>query len=271
MGFARIKHMAITSDNCALLGRFYQALFGMTSFAGAAADSAAAVSDGYVGLNLNPRAPGRQAGFDHFGFEIDDVDTVQRRLREAYPTVNLLKRPSNRPFAGLSTHDPAGNVFDLSQRGMENRGDVYAAETDARPAGARISHFVLRVMDPPGIARFYQDVFELQPQDRDSADANWYLTDGKVTLVIAPWNIMDYAGSGIERPALDHLGFAVPDLGRFREELEAMVRRNPALAPGWLGVGPESEVRLGLLRKCKRGQYQLADPDGVLIDVGEAA
>ena len=122
---ARLKHVAIVSSNFAIEGRFYEALFGMKPFSGSRADSASAVSDGYVGLNVNPRAPGRQAGFDHFGFEVDNVDEIQRRVNEGFPGVTLLKRPSNRPFAGISMHDPAGNVFDLSQKGMTNRADVY--------------------------------------------------------------------------------------------------------------------------------------------------
>ena len=43
--------------------------------------------------------------------EVEDVETVYDRLRKSYPTVKWLKRPSNRPFAGISTHDPDGNVF----------------------------------------------------------------------------------------------------------------------------------------------------------------
>src|SRR6476661_9006054 len=83
------------------------------------------VGDGYVGLNINPRKAGRPAGLDHFGLEVDDVEAVRARLRERYPAVQVLARPSTRPFAGVSTHDPDGNLFDLSQRTMENRASVY--------------------------------------------------------------------------------------------------------------------------------------------------
>src|ERR671929_527788 len=133
---ARIKHIAIVSDNFALAGRFYEAVFGMRTSPESRPESAVNCTDGYVGLNINPRKPGRQAGFDHFGFEVDDVDAIFRRVDEAYPTVRYLRRPSNRPFAGISMHDPAGNVFDLSQHGMTNRADVYAATegtTDRTP------------------------------------------------------------------------------------------------------------------------------------------
>jgi predicted enzyme related to lactoylglutathione lyase len=265
---AKLKHLALTSSNMALVGRFYQELFGLTSFPGRRADGAVAATDGYVGMNVNPRAPGRQAGFDHFGFEVDDVETIFARVAEAYPMVRHVKRPSNRPFAGISMHDPAGNVFDLSQRGMSNREDVYAATEDTTERTPRhLRHFTLRTLDAAGIARFYRDVFDLQEQPKDAADPNHYLSDGVVTLVIAPWVITDYQGSGIERPALDHLGFHVESLEQFQADLDALVRRDPALKPAPLGVGPESTVRKTLLATCRFGQLRLADPDGVLIDV----
>ncbi len=164
-------------------------------------------------------------------------------------------------------HDPAGNVFDLSQRGMTNRADVYAATEDRSDRTPRhLRHIALRALDPVGIARFYRDVFDLAEQPKAADDPAHYLSDGVVTLVVLPWSIADYFGSGIERPALDHLGFHVESLDGFRADVEALVRRNPALAPGPLGVGPESEVRKGLLASCRFGQYQLANPDGVLID-----
>jgi len=265
---ARLKHVAIVSNNYAILGRFYEALFGMQSFKGGRPDGAAAVTDGYVGLNINPRAPGRQAGFDHFGFEVDDVDTIFRRVDEAYPTVSYLRRPSNRPFAGISMHDPAGNVFDLSQRGMTNRADVYAAtERQSERTPRHLRHITLRTVDPAGVAGFYRDLFDLAEQPKAADDPACYLSDGVVTFVIAPWNIADYAGSGIERPALDHLGFHVEDLDQFQADVEALAGRNPTLRPGPLGLGPESTIRKGLLATCRLGQQQLADPDGVLIDV----
>ena len=104
--FAQIKHMAIVSSNVNHEGDFYRDLFGMKRSGLARAGGAVVVRDGYIGLNLNPRAPGRQAGFDHFGFEVQDVELVFSRLKEKYPKVQVLKRPGNRPFAGISTHDP---------------------------------------------------------------------------------------------------------------------------------------------------------------------
>lgn len=265
--FAQIKHMAIVSENYALMGKFYEAAFHMRTSRGARATNAVVVGDGYVGLNINPRRAGRQAGFDHFGFEVADVETVFARFREKYPSVTVLKRPGNRPFAGLSTHDPAGNVFDLSQRGMENRADVY--EDGDWNQDRAIHHFALRTVMPEALAQFYVDVFELQAQEKPAGDSNFYLSDGKVTFIIMPWNINDYLGSGIERPAIDHLGFKVENVEEFKRGLQTIVGTNPRLSPSPVGAGPEGQARLKLFSKCPYGKFQLADPDGVLIDVTE--
>ncbi len=265
--FAKIKHMAVVSDNYPLVGKFYEAVFKMRTSERSRPESAVTVGDGYVGLNINPRRAGRQAGFDHFGFEVDDVDTVFGRFKEKYPSIGVLSRPNNRPFAGISTHDPAGNVFDLSQKGMENRTDVYE-DGDWQQTRA-ISHFALRAVMPETLAQFYIDVFELRLTEKPAGDKNFYLSDGRVTLMIMPWEITDYDGTGIERPALDHLGFKVENLNAFKESLAALTAKNHHLSPSPIGAGPEGKARLELFKKCPFGKYQMADPDGVLIDVSD--
>src|SRR4026207_1024474 len=130
---ARLKHIALISDQYALQGRFYEAAFGMRTAEDTRPERAVTVSDGAVGLNINPRKAGRPAGLDHFGVEVEDVERVCARLRERYPAVQILKRPSTRPFPGISTHDPAGNLFDLSQKSMENRTSVYVEPPREQP------------------------------------------------------------------------------------------------------------------------------------------
>jgi catechol 2,3-dioxygenase-like lactoylglutathione lyase family enzyme len=264
---ARIKHIAIVSDNFAMAGRFYEAVFGMRTSPESRPESAVNCTDGYVGLNINPRKPGRQAGFDHFGFEVDDVEAVFERARQRFPECQHLRRPSNRPFAGISMHDPAGQVFDLSQEGMANRGGVYVMNEGAGSQGPRVKHFMLRSVVPDQVAEFYRTVLELDEVDR--ADSTHHLTDGVVTLVVAPWRISDYSGSGIERPALDHIGFEVDSLTEFQANAKRITSRNSQLAPRQIDIGSEGEVRLKLLATCRYGQVQLSDPDGVLLDVNE--
>jgi predicted enzyme related to lactoylglutathione lyase len=267
--FAKLKHVAIVSDQYTLLGRFYEGMFGMKPSQNARPFGAVVVRDGYVGMNINPRKgkAGRQAGLDHFGFEVEDMDTVYDRLKKDYPSVKVLKRPSTRPFAGVSTHDPAGNVFDLSQSQMENRGDAYV-EAD-REQKRHVKHLALRAVDPAGLAKFYRNVFELTEMEKPAGDPNFYLSDGKVVFVIMPWDITDFAGTGIERPALDHIGFKVESVAAVKSELEKVKRERAVMAPNPTGAdaGPEGEARLKLFAKCPLGQFHMSDPDGVLIDV----
>ena len=88
-------------------------------------------------------------------------------------------------------------------------------------------------------------------------------------MVIIPWKITDYAGTGIERPALDHLGFVVESLDQFQADIERLKGTDPTLAPRAMRAGAEGAARQKLFMSCRYGQYQLADPDGVLIDVSE--
>ena len=140
--FAKINHMAITSDHYALNGKFYEALFGMKPSSKPRPARAVVLGDGYVGLNIIPRRDGRGSGLDHFGIEVDDIDLAMARMHELDPTVEVVKRPATRPFAAFSGHDPDGNVFDLSQKDMEHRKDIYT-ENDWEQERT-ISHFAIR-------------------------------------------------------------------------------------------------------------------------------
>ena len=264
---AKLKHVALVSDNYALQGKFYEAAFGMRTAADTRPERAVTVSDGYVGLNINPRKPGRPAGLDHFGLEVDEVEPVLERLRKKYPQVELVKRPSTRPFAGISTHDPAGNVFDLSQRDMSNRTSVYVEAE--KPAERTITHFALRTLQAEQLAEFYAEVCGLQFSKRRPGEANFYLSDGRVTLVLIPWRITDYEGTGISRPGPDHIGFEVESLAAFKERLAQLGDNNPHLRAQTL-AGPEGEARMQLFERCcPLGSYRIADVDGVLLDIAE--
>ena len=260
---AKLKHIALVSDNYATQGKFYEAAFGMRTAADPRPERAVTVGDGYVGLNINPRKPGRPAGLDHFGLEVEEVAPVLARLKKH--GVEVVKRPSTRPFAGISTHDPDGNIFDLSQHDMENRTSVYV-ETE-KPAPRHISHFALRTLHPETLVDFYSDV-GLAPVK--GKHGNFHLTDGRVTLVLMPWRISDYEGTGIVRPGPDHIGFEVESLDAFKKRLQELGDNNPHLRARML-AGREGEARLKLFASsCSLGELRIADVDGVLLDVAEA-
>jgi catechol 2,3-dioxygenase-like lactoylglutathione lyase family enzyme len=267
--FAKINHVAIVSENYARSALFYQAVFGMRTSDKTRVGSAQTVGDGYVGLNINPRRAGRAAGLDHFGIEVEDAEAAFERIAKKYPSVKWLQRPSNRPFAGISTHDPDGNMFDISQKTMTNRTSVYREQEAGGGVNLRhIDHVALRTMRPDDMAEFYRDVFELVPGNKGVGDRNHYLSDGHMTLVIMPWDITDYAGTGIITAGMDHIGFKVESVEKLKDDVGRLAADNPLLAPAPVGTGAEGKKLLELFqRSCPLGQHQMADCDGVLIDV----
>jgi predicted enzyme related to lactoylglutathione lyase len=266
--FSKLNHLAITTDQYTVLGMFYRAYFGMKVSGDTERErSAISVGDGYVGVTLIPRRPGRRGGLDHFGIEVADFDKACSRIAAKYPDIEIVKRPGNRPFASFSTHDPAGNYFDLSQQGHENRAEVY--DQAEWKQDNTIGHFAIRVREPERVAGFYSDVFELEARNAPAEGNGYQLTDGRITLVILPWKISDFNGSGIEQPALDHIGFRVPDLDAFKKHVDKLNRSNPQLAPRTIDFNDEGKARLALFQRCPHGEFHLADPDGTLIDVAE--
>ena len=266
--FGKLNHLAITTDNYTLLGMFYRAALGLKASGDTAREiGAISVGDGYLGMTLIPRRGGRKAGLDHFGIEVEDLEKVRAKVAKKYPDIEIVKRPGNRPFASYSAHDPAGNYFDLSQPGHENRAEVYAKSEWQQDT--TFSHFALRARDAQRVADFYVDVFELEARNLPAEDGGYQLTDGRMTMAILPWKISSFNGAGIEQPGMDHIGFRVPSLDAFKAHIDKLAKTNICLAPKPIDFDSEGAARLALLKKCPHGSVQLADPDGTLIDVEE--
>ena len=271
----RIQHAAIVSENFVREARFFEAAFGMKrSKPGSEEEQkairtnyAVSVSDGYVGVTIIGRKPGYVPGLHHFGVDVDDVSEAMARIKKKYPEVAVLKRPSNRPFATYGAHDPEGNYFDLTQEGMSNRRDVYVESQREQPR--RIHHIKLRVMNAPRIAEFYRDLFDLREEDKALEDPNFYLTDGQVRLIVAPWKMSDFEGAGIERPGIEHIGFKVESVEAVKKELAALREADPEMRERIIAEPSEGERRVALIASCRHGQFQCSSPDGVFVDVLE--
>ena len=266
--FAKINHVAIVSEKYALLASFYESLFGMQRSPGGKINRAITVGDGYVGLNINPRKAGRPAGLDHFGVEVEDVETVFDRMKTKYPNADWVQRPSTRPFAGITANDPDGNVFDLSQKKMANRAGIYVENEKAARHDRHISHVAMRTLRPDEMARFYVDVLQFSEQNAKPGDPNHYLSDGKMTLMIIPWRIKNYLGTSILPTGMDHLGFTVENVDKLKEDVDELVGINPVMNPIPVGKGKESGARLDLLKQqCPIGEHFLSDPDFTMLAV----
>jgi catechol 2,3-dioxygenase-like lactoylglutathione lyase family enzyme len=264
--FARINHMAMISPQYPLLERYYRSLFGFVNSKANDSEASTVVSDGNVGLNILPRRDGYVGGIDHFGMVVESMDQVEERMKKASAKAGVVKRPSTRPFAAYSGHDPDGNVFDLAEKNGENLKDVYA-ERDEEERDAMFHRFAIRTVNAEEAAEFYADVFELQLANRKEGDPNYHLTDGKVTLSLMPWKIEEFVGTSIKRPGPDHIGIKVKDLDHFKSEMKRIGEKNSFLASRPLGGSDEANRRRDFFARNATGKLQISDPDGNWLDV----
>jgi len=267
--FTKIRHIAIYTENHDRMARFYKTVFGMKKITEGMTDEhgnynkeRGHLSDGVIGLALLQRQPGFSAGLDHFGLEVEDVQTVRERLKQYYPDVTVAQSQSHVPFAGLRTHDPDGNQFDLSQKGMANVREGYLEEGWDQPRW--INHIAIRSARLAQLAEFYQKVFELRPVEGLSGDNSYYVSDGKVSIALRPWDMISYRGL---MAGLDHFGFKVENLEQTKKDFDSLASSAPSSAARTIAIGRDGPVRQKNLEACRLCRYALSDPDGVLLDL----
>lgn len=119
---------------------------------------------------------------------------------------------------------------------------------------ARLVHLAVKVDDLERAAAFWEGVFGFKRADvqRKRGHTSCHLSDGHFDLALIQYDSEEtieagWAGPG---PRIHHLGFAVPDLDRTREEL---VRNGCALLSQW-GVLP----------------IKFRTPHGIVAEVGPA-
>jgi catechol 2,3-dioxygenase-like lactoylglutathione lyase family enzyme len=132
---ARIRHLAIYTDDPEKLARFYVEVFGLTQTQASpevpgVTGRALWLSDGYMEVAIiAPHDPKTPRGLNHFGFtlEPDERDGVYRRLAEHDRAPS--RPPPGRPYIEDAARDVDGNKFDLSTSGLRS-----TAEQDRRDA-----------------------------------------------------------------------------------------------------------------------------------------
>jgi catechol 2,3-dioxygenase-like lactoylglutathione lyase family enzyme len=109
---ARIRHLAIISDNRERLVEFYTKAFGMKRIEGNG--PAIYLTDGYINLALIQKRPHNKQGLYHFGFVVDEIEPLVPLCKE----LGAASEVENRPYQAESrVHDPDGNSIDISLRG----------------------------------------------------------------------------------------------------------------------------------------------------------
>jgi catechol 2,3-dioxygenase-like lactoylglutathione lyase family enzyme len=129
---ARIRHIAIFSDDPERLAEFYVGVFGM-ELKGKSVDGAVWMTDGYMDIALLKRTSELSPeGVHHFGVTIepDEKEGVYRRLKEHDAWV--MKPPPGRPYVEDAAKDADGNKFDISTSAVKSRGGRVEMKDEAR-------------------------------------------------------------------------------------------------------------------------------------------
>jgi catechol 2,3-dioxygenase-like lactoylglutathione lyase family enzyme len=111
---ARIRHLAIVTENRERLVNFYTTAFDMKVVDGVG--PAIYLSDGYLNVAIIQKRPQYKEGLYHFGVEVEDIEALKPICKELGAASEIQKRPPNRE-AEYRVHDPDGNPIDLSQHG----------------------------------------------------------------------------------------------------------------------------------------------------------
>ena len=269
--FARIRHVAVYTENYQRTAQFYRTVFnmkkittGMTDEKGNYDPNRGHISDGVIGLALLQRHAGIRSGLDHFGFEVQSTETVLERLRRSYPDLRVATSLEHVPFSVLRIQDPAGTHIDVSQQGVAKVREGYLEEGWEQPR--HLHHVAIRAEKPSLLVDFYQNVFELRPLEGVSDNGQLCLSDGKVSLVIIPTENNSYRSM---TEGLDHIGFKVEALEKAEKELAALGQSHPDSAPKQIDLGRFGHITKREIDSCMLGSRSLADPDGVLMDLVE--
>jgi catechol 2,3-dioxygenase-like lactoylglutathione lyase family enzyme len=176
---AKLVHIAVRSGEPRSLAQFYQRAFGLKEVL--SNRRAVDLWDGYLFLAINPPSANGPMGLNHFGFVVDDVDSLRPVLLSAGAS-KVEARPAGRSFTDWRVHDPEGNPIDLSARGYNTiPAERLQSGTDDGAVNA-LRRLVILSQSPQELARFYTTVFGMEAVK--TAAHKVVLTDGVMQLVL---------------------------------------------------------------------------------------
>ena len=123
---AKLRHLALLTHQPEKLAEFYKKVFELEEVF-RTKNGSVHLSDGEVNLAIlnanDPKDPEdlKHMGMYHFGFHVDDQETVAQRIQELYPEGAPKKRPSGTSYAETRGADPDGNIFDISTWGWSGK------------------------------------------------------------------------------------------------------------------------------------------------------
>jgi catechol 2,3-dioxygenase-like lactoylglutathione lyase family enzyme len=121
---AKIRHIAIFSDDPENLSKFYVDVFGFEVKGRSNGDGAVWMTDGYMDIALLKRrtelAP---EGLHHFGITLEAGEKTGVYQRLQGKDTWLMKPPPGRPYVEDAAKDADGNKFDISTSAVKVEGD----------------------------------------------------------------------------------------------------------------------------------------------------
>ena len=112
---AKIKHIAIFTEDPDKLAEFYKDVFGMT-ITGKTGRGAVWMTDGYMDVALLWKRAEMKVpkGINHFGFTIEkaEKDAIYGKLKTR--GIDIFQPGQDRPYVEDAAKDPDGNRFDMT-------------------------------------------------------------------------------------------------------------------------------------------------------------
>ncbi len=132
---AQLRHFALVVRDLEKSAKFYESVFELKRVGQETLDFASAIylSDGTINLALLNYFGKRGSGLDdakafvgahHFGFQVDDIATTQKRIEEAGGTFFFdLGNDQEKENFERKFKDPDGIIFDISKKGWLGTND----------------------------------------------------------------------------------------------------------------------------------------------------
>ena len=121
---AKIRHIAIWTDNPDELSKFYVETFGLTITqplrSSPESGSWVFLTDGYIHLALiSPgQRRGKPNGINHFGFTVDEAERQAIVGKVKSLGLEVRQCPPDNPYVEDRIHDIHGNPIDISTTGL---------------------------------------------------------------------------------------------------------------------------------------------------------
>jgi catechol 2,3-dioxygenase-like lactoylglutathione lyase family enzyme len=113
----------------------------------------------------------------------------------------------------------------------------------------KIRHLAIFVQDTDKVAKFYQEVFEMELVGTKGPEKSHYLSDGHITLAILP-----HSAEGSAPCGLNHFGFSVEDRAEITRRLVSRGLAQPIARPADRAYA----------------EFRACDPEGNMFDLSES-